>query len=204
MTPDDEIAQSWLATVGRTVRLALAADGSVDTTTVSLVRFAAPQGEVWAAITDREQIYRWFAPVSGELREGERFEVVDQASGTVLECDSPNRYLLAWGEDSQVEVVIEADGAGSSLRLTQASVVSAEFDAEYGPAAGGVGWDVALFSLAAHLNGTDVDADAWAGTDQATVFIDAAAKAWGAATVAAGADPDQALAAARRTAAFYS
>ena len=50
---------------------------------VTLTRsYATPVADLWDAVTNGERIPRWFAPVSGELRLGGRYQVEGNAGGT--------------------------------------------------------------------------------------------------------------------------
>jgi hypothetical protein len=45
--------------------------------------------DLWEACTTADRLGRWFAPVSGELRLGGRYQIEGNASGTVERCDPP-------------------------------------------------------------------------------------------------------------------
>jgi uncharacterized protein YndB with AHSA1/START domain len=121
--------------------------------------------DVWNAITDAGRLSRWFAPLSGDLREGGKFEVEGQASGEILRCEPPSLLKVTYGgETSLVEVRLEAAGSGTALTLRHS--VPLEFA---GGAAGalyaGPGWDVAFLGLGLHLSGENVgDPVAWENT----------------------------------------
>ena len=53
--------------------------------------YSADIEDVWNALTDPERIRRWFMPVSGDLREGGRFQLEGNASGTILRCQPPRQ-----------------------------------------------------------------------------------------------------------------
>jgi uncharacterized protein YndB with AHSA1/START domain len=52
--------------------------------------------DLWEACTSAERLARWFAPVSGELRLGGRYQIEGNASGTVERCDPPKSFSLTW------------------------------------------------------------------------------------------------------------
>ena len=49
--------------------------------------------DLWDALTRAERLKRWFAPVTGELKLGGRYQVEGNASGTVLECVPDQKAL---------------------------------------------------------------------------------------------------------------
>ncbi len=80
---------------------------------------------------------------------------------------------------------------------------------QYGPGAGGVGWDLSFVGLALHLDsaGQAVDQDkgmAWMTSDAGKAFMRTSADHWREAHVKAGEDPGVAEAMAKRTADFYT
>jgi len=168
--------------------------------------------DLWDAITNIERIPRWFAPVSGELRLGGRYQIEGNASGTVTACDPPNSFRLTWefaGNVSWVTVTLtRADDEATHLELEHLAVIDPDWEARYGPGAGGVGWDLSLLGLGQHIDtGAGLPPEAsteWLGTDNYRDFVRASSEAWQVADVAAGKPPDEAAAAAANTAAFYT
>ena len=80
---------------------------------------------------------------------------------------------------------------------------------QYGPGAGGVGWDLGLYGLERHLadpaGALDHEAvEAWTTSSEGKAFMRGSGEAWGAAHAASGEDPDEARAQAERTIAFYT
>jgi len=118
--------------------------------------------DLWDACTNPERIFRWFLPVSGELRLGGRFQIQGNASGTIERCDPPKSFGATWefgGEVSWIEVRLnpEADGS-TTLELEHTAHVDDERWAEFGPGAVGIGWDMGFMGLANHLSsGNAVD-----------------------------------------------
>jgi hypothetical protein len=80
--------------------------------------------------------------------------------------------------------------------------------AQFGPGAVGVGWDSGLIGLYLHLTTRQaVDpakAAEWSASGEGHRFLSASSNAWYEASVAFGADPAEARAAADRTTAFYT
>ena len=170
--------------------------------------------DLWDAITNKERIPRWFAPVEGELRLGGRYQVQGNASGTITRCDPPEAFDLTWefgGGASWVSVRLAPQGDRTRLTLEHAAPVEPKAEehwAQYGPGAVGVGWELGLFGLGLHIDsgGSRPPEEnlEWMGSEQAKAFMREAALAWGEAHLAAGEDPDKARGMAERTAAAYA
>lgn len=167
--------------------------------------------DLWEACTQADRLERWFAPVSGDLRLGGRYQVEDNASGEVVACEPPLSFTVTWefaGDFSQVTVRLTPEEGRARLTLEHEHTGDAdsEFWAQFGPGATGVGWDLALLGLSLHLvAGTDRpdDPDAFARTAPAQQFIRAVSGRWAEASVRAGTPEEDATAAANRTTAFY-
>lgn len=186
-------------------------------TPVTVVRasrgYDTPIADLWDAVTNPERIPRWFSPVSGDLKLGGRYQIEGNASGTITKCDPPRELALTWeyaGSTSWVEVRLEEDARGGSLlRLEHIAPIYEEFERQYGPGAGGVGWELWLLGLDLHLAfpadaPTPVEQKAWLETEEGKRFVRGASEGWGAAAIAAGTPELAAREAAQRTAAFYS
>lgn len=181
----------------RVVRIIRTYDASVD--------------DVWDACTDIERIPRWFAPVTGDLRVGGRYQVQGNAGGLVERCDPPRSFAATWefgGQVSAVEVRLDPTEDGTLLTLEHVGHVDDEFWGQFGPGAVGVGWELGLLGLAGHLGAPGVpkppDGEAWAVSDEGREFVTLSAEAWGGAHASAGADPTAARESAARTAAFFT
>ena len=172
-------------------------------------------GDLWNALTDAERIPRWFAPVTGELEIGGRYLIEGNAGGSILKCAPPEELEITWefgGQVSWVRVSLEQEAAGT--RMTLEHLIPKDQAAEdhwkqYGPAATGVGWELALLGIALHLDsgGQAIDQDknnAWLASDAGKTFMRTSADRWRVAHVAAGENPDVAAAMATRTADFYT
>ena len=184
--------------------------------TITLRRsYSADVEDVWDAITDPERISRWFLPVTGDLREGGTFQLEGNASGEIRTCDPPKLLTVTWispgteaGPDDSsivnVRLIPEADGERTELELEHIAVVPPEFWDEYGPGAVGVGWDLSLLGLAAHLAGVAMGSPEEMDKDpDVRACMTASSEAWGNAFVASGADAETAARAVEGTTAFY-
>jgi len=180
--------------------------------TVTITRtYDAPVADVWDACTNPERLPRWFLPVSGELREGGRYQVEGNAGGVIEQCDPPRRFTATWefgGQVSWIELRLsDSPGGGTRFELEHASHVDTQW-AQFGPGAVGVGWDLALLGLSRHLvTGASIDRRAgmaFPASDEGRRFVEDSTRAWCDAAIAAGEDPAEATAAAERTFAFYT
>ncbi len=179
--------------------------------TVTLTRtYDTPIEDLWDATTNSKRLPRWFAPVSGDLKPGGRFQIKGNAEGRIERCDPPSRLVLTWeygGEVSWLEVHLEEEsGARSRLTLTHIVPVDDHWR-KYGPGATGVGWDLALLGLAHYVSDPEAapwDEDAFSTSSDGKKFITQSSDFWGQAAIAAGESPDQARAAAQDTAAFFT
>ena len=187
-----------------------------DGQTVTLTRdFDAAIEDVWDALTTPERITRWFLPIEMDARIGGRYQLTGQAGGEVLECQRPSRFKITWayGENitpeqiSEVEVRLTALGEGRTrLQLEHAAVTPPEMWDQFGPGAVGVGWDQGLLGLGLYLTtgSTVEDPIAWQISAEGIDYATRSSKAWGAANLAAGADPDVVERNIAATTAFYT
>lgn len=175
--------------------------------------YATEPADLWEAVTDRERLPRWFLPISGELHVGGRFQLEGNAGGTIEACDPPRSFAATWEYAEQmswVRVRLSAADAGTLLELEhEAPIADGVFWEQYGPGAGGIGWDLGLLGLALHLDvdGEQVDAaaaEAWPTSPDGVAFVQRAAESWADAAIADGDDPEAARAAAERTVEFYT
>lgn len=174
--------------------------------------YAAPIDDVWDALTNAERIPRWFLPVEGDLRLGGTYQFEGNAGGEIRECEPPSGLLVTWvmgepgPEDSSiVEVVLEPSGnAETTLTLEHTAVVPPEMWDQYGPGAVGVGWDLGLLGLGAHLAGLEVGDPEDLEKDPAIhAAMAASSEAWGQALAATGLDAESVAARVAATTAFY-
>ena len=110
-------------------------------------------GELWDAVTDPQQLERWFARVEGELREGGHFTIHfdngDAPRCHVFEYAPQRQFAFEWPAPNEtlVTVTVMPDGKGSRLRLRHENLTrttAPRFAA---------GWDAYLHALADHLSG---------------------------------------------------
>jgi uncharacterized protein YndB with AHSA1/START domain len=175
--------------------------------------YSAPVDDVWDALTDPERIGRWFLPISGDYRIGGRFQFEGNAGGEILACERPQRLRVSWGfgesaatDGSEIELRLTKLGDEStSLELEHTAVVPDEMWTQFGPGAVGVGWEGGLLGLSLHLAGGSIaDPIAWQLSDEGRAFSTRASAAWGAANMAAGADPEAAASGVANTTQFYA
>ncbi|MFJ1610243.1 SRPBCC family protein [Streptomyces sp. NPDC088253] len=167
--------------------------------------------DLWGACTNAERIPRWFAPVSGELRLGGRYQVEGNAGGTVERCDPPQSFAATWeygGQVSWIEVRLTAVTQETTrFELDHIAHVDERWE-EFGPGAVGVGWDLGLMGLATHLSsGGSLDPKesmAWLGSEEGRRFVTLSSEGWYEASVAAGTAEAAARGAADRTTAAYT
>jgi uncharacterized protein YndB with AHSA1/START domain len=167
--------------------------------------------DVWDAVTNIERIPRWFVPVTGDLRAGGKYQIEGNANGTVERCDRPNSFAATWefgGEVSWIEVRLAPTPDGRTLLTLEHTAHVDDRWTEYGPGAVGIGWDLTMMGLAAHLSsGESVDqaaAMAWMGSAEGTTFITLSSARWCDASILAGTEAEGAKAARDRTTAFYT
>jgi uncharacterized protein YndB with AHSA1/START domain len=176
--------------------------------------YAADAEDVWDAITTPERLARWFLPVSGDLRLGGTYQLEGNAGGEIRACEPPRRLQLTWimgeppgSEDSSiVDVVLEPDPdlGGTRLTLRHTAVVPPEMWDTFGPGAVGVGWELGVLSLAAHLEGEEIGTPADLETNpEMHAAMAASSEEWGAAYRAAGADDETVARAVAATTGFY-
>lgn len=177
--------------------------------------YATGINDLWDALTSAERLKRWFAPITGDLKEGGRYQLEGNAGGRITHCAPPDAFDLTWefgGDTSYVSVRLTPDGDGVRLTLEHAMPKTEASEAhweKYGPGATGVGWDLSFLGLALYADsaGGDVDQDAlnaWMSADAGKAFMRASAAAWGAAHAASGETPETAQSMAHQTAAFYT
>ena len=190
-------------------------EGQPVRTVIAARSYATDRGDLWSALTDAERLPRWFAPVTGQLELGGRYQIEGNAEGSVLKCDPPEELELTWefgGNVSWVRVLLtqEVDRTRMTLEhLIPKDEASEAHWKQFGPGAGGVGWDLTLLGLALHLDngGQAIDQDAnnaWLASDAGKAFMRTSADRWRAAHVDAGEDQGVAEAMASRTADFYT
>ncbi len=186
-------------------------DGQETKSVVLSQTYPVPLADLWDACTRAERISRWLMPVTGDLREGGRYQLQGNAGGTVVECVPQERIRLTWefgdlGVSWVVATFAEARD-GSMLEVEHIAHVDERWG-EYGPGAVGIGWDMMLLGLSMHLTtGEHLDEEqamAWTMSAEGLEFMKRSLASWVDAQVAAGEDPTQAEAAAERCLAAYT
>lgn len=184
--------------------------GGPDVVTTLRQGYATSVAELWDACTVADRLAQWFAVVSGDLHTGGRYQIEDNAEGTIESCDPPHGFRATWefqGSISWVAVQIDAVGSGAHLSLSHKGDTPQEFWDTYGPGAGGVGWDLALLGLAYYLaTGVEsrIEGAEWMQSEDAREFITDSSRRWADAWIAVGADEAVARAAEQRTTAFFT
>lgn len=182
--------------------------GGGDGHVVELSRaYDATAEDLWDACTTPERIARWFLPVSGDLRAGGTYQLEGNAGGRIEACEPPRHLRLTWVFGEQ-QSLLEVDVAGlagdrAQLRLRH-TVPDDDHWRQFGPGATGVGFELALLGLAAHLAGRAIDPAALAGSPEMAEVMRAGAEAWGRAHAESGVPAEVARAAAERTRAAYA
>jgi uncharacterized protein YndB with AHSA1/START domain len=170
--------------------------------------------DLWDALTNAERIPRWFSPVTGDLKQGGRYQVQGNAGGTILRCEPARALDLTWefaGATSWVTLRLAAEGQGTRLTLEHI-FPAADLDGphwrQFGPGAVGVGWDLSFLGLGLHLASgaakiPETD-PAWMASDEAKAFMRGSAEAWAEAHIASGETSEIARRMASETAKFYT
>jgi uncharacterized protein YndB with AHSA1/START domain len=149
--------------------------------------------DVWDAITTPERVARWFAPLSGDLREGGEFQVEGNASGQILKCDRPHLLRMTYGgPTSIVELRLVPDGESTTLAVEH-TVPLAIAQSGAGALWVGPGWDGGFLMLGLYLRGrAPEDPVAAEGTLERQHFNAGSARAWAVAVGSSGtASPDE-------------
>jgi uncharacterized protein YndB with AHSA1/START domain len=169
--------------------------------------------ELWDACTNPERIPRWFLPVSGALEVGGRYALEGIACGTIERCDPPRSFFATWeygGMVSWIELTLTPEDDGRTrFALEHIAHVDDDMWAQFGPGAVGIGWDLGLIGLTAHLaTGADrpplEEALAWQTSAAGREFVSAISAEWADASIAFGTDPGEARAAQERVTEAYT
>ena len=169
--------------------------------------------DLWDACTNPERIPRWFLPVSGDLKVGGRYALEGNASGTIERCEPPRSFFATWeygGMVSWIELTLTPEEDGRTrFALEHIAHVDDDMWAQFGPGAVGIGWDLGLIGLTAHLaTGADrpplEEALARQTSAAGREFVSAISAEWADASIAFGTDPGDARAAQERVTEAYT
>lgn len=171
--------------------------------------FKTDPPDLWDALTNQERLPRWFLPVSGDLHEGGRYQLKGNAGGEILVCDPPSQLSLSWefGEStSWVDVFVTLNANNDALLILDHTVPADGHWDQYGPGATGVGWDLGLNALRAHLGMAHerFGDNAWMETDEYKAFARECSAAWGEADLEGGEAAASARKKAQETAKAYA
>ncbi|MCC7267562.1 MAG: SRPBCC family protein [Caulobacteraceae bacterium] len=162
--------------------------------------------DLWDAITNAERIPRWFLPISGELKLGGRYQLEGNAGGAITACEPPRKLSVTWefgGGVSWVNVTLSPEGEGARLELEHVTHVEDHWK-RFGPGAVGIGWDLTLVGLEAHLAGAPFGEAEFSAGEDGKRFIRDSGEGWRIADIASGEDLAAAGERAARTVAFYT
>jgi uncharacterized protein YndB with AHSA1/START domain len=166
--------------------------------------------DLWDALTNQERLPRWFAPVDGELTLGGRFQVKNNAGGTITACVPPKSFSATWefgGGVSWINIALAPtkDG-GTHLTLEHICPPNSHWD-KFGPGAVGVGWELGLLGLGMHIRSQAVrdtfDEHAFGVSEEGKGFVTKTGEGWIAADIKGGEDAGEATKRGQRTIHFY-
>lgn len=201
--------QGHLGAVERSVS-SLERDGQPARAVILSRTFATTIEDLWDALTSGARIPHWFLPISGALELGGRFQFEGNAGGLITDCEPPSRLAVTWEFGDLMSWVearcSEGESGRARLTLTHSAPLSDHWD-QYGPGATGVGWEMGLVGLALHLANPAApkpDPAEFAASPDGKALLAGSSEAWGETAIAAGTNPHEARAAARRTTGFYT
>lgn len=192
-------------------------DGEYEGTPVRIVSGArtydADIEELWGAVTDVERIPLWFAPISGDLQLGGRYQIKGNAGGEITRCDKPSALDITWEYSTSISwVTVRLEPVSDGTRLTLEHLIGKDEESEahwkkYGPGATGVGWEPGFLGLGQYVETGEAvlesENNLWLTSTEGKTFMRGCAMAWGVAHVEAGEERAIAEAMAAKTAAFY-
>lgn len=190
-------------------------DGAVRTVLTLTTPYDPAPAQLWPLLTRPEALAAWYGPVSGDLREGGRFQAPGGAGGTIEEVEAPHRLELGWeygGVTTPLSLRLDPEDDGTtSLRLRHTLLIDDATFARFGPGAMAVGWEIALLGLAAATDGwrttclgsVPAPSPSWLAGEEGAAYVRAWSVRWAAAAVAAGVDEETARRGEQETAAAY-
>jgi uncharacterized protein YndB with AHSA1/START domain len=159
--------------------------------------FDATVADVWEACTTPGRLSRWFLTLSGDLRQGGRFDLSNMITGDILRCDPPHALRVSWEypehptDEVELRLRQTADGL-TLLELEHATVKTTEerdgdvLDALINMSSG---WEPALVALDLDLHGelpADTTLASFSERPEVVAVIDRARSAWGQITAEGG------------------
>lgn len=169
--------------------------------------------ELWDAVTNAERIPLWFAPITGELRLGGRYQLKGNAGGEISRCDAPRALDVTWECNGNMSwVTLRLESVSDGVRLTLEHLMpkdkaSDEHWRKYGPGATGVGWEFGFLALGLYLDSGDPidehETNTWSMSPDGKSFINKCASEWGEAHIRAGETRAISESMAKATATFY-
>lgn len=182
-------------------------DGAPTRVVVAARTYDTALDDLWDAVTTAERISRWMMPVSGDLRLGGRYQLEGNAGGEVVACEPPTSFAVTWefgGDVTWLDVRLWADPEGGArLELAHSARPGPHWE-QFGPGAVGIGWDLSLLGLWAHLAGQPRPEPGWEASPEAQELMRGSNDGWCAADIASGTPEDVARPAADRTIAAYT
>ncbi|HVB51775.1 MAG TPA: SRPBCC domain-containing protein [Acidimicrobiales bacterium] len=121
-------------------------------------RFESDRDDVWSALTNPQRLAQWYGKVEGDLRVGGEFTAFVLASewdgrGRIEACVPQRRLEVTTWEEERAEHVVAAELIeDGNLTVLVLEVRALPLDLVW---AYGVGWQVHLEDLGAHLSGQD-------------------------------------------------
>lgn len=202
------MAIDWMKQIGAVTRSVRSTerDGKAAEVIAVARTFETTPSDLWNAITVPERLERWFCPVTGELKLGGRYKA-GKIRGTITRCEPPNALAVTWedwGDVSWVEVRLTPEAPDRTRLELEHMMLTGDHWQEFGPGAGGVGWDLFLAGLGQYLAEGGWSEAAFSASKEGKAFLRGCAEAWGRAHIETGAAPEEAHAAAKRNAAFYT
>ena len=142
-----------------------------------------PVSRLWVALTDPDRLAQWFSVVTGNLRQGGRFVILGNASGSILTCSVQQAVRRICDSGAQAGLL--------DLRVAAQDFAPDKTLAAFGPGALGIGWEWSLMELARHLDwqAPRLDKDDFAVTPEGKVFARASSDLWGQAAISDGPTP---------------
>lgn len=196
--------------VDRTLASSVREDRPTKVITISQ-SYPIPIADLWDACTQGERISRWLLPITGDLREGGRYQLEGNAGGTIERCVPRERIAATWEYGDEVSWVVATFSGGddeSTIHIEHTAHVDDERWQQFGPGAVGIGWDGMLLGLAMHIvSGVARPAEegvAWMATDEGKAFMTASGEAWRDTQIAAGEDETLARESSARCIAAYT